>query len=161
MTNLRGLLIWCFLFLAGGAFAQTNIRLGTISADPTAPVEVTAETLVIDQETGAAVFSGNVQIVQGDLSIVAGEVEVVYVEETGQISSLSIRGGVEFTGPSESAKAETAEYDISGGMLVLRGNVVLTQGLSAISAGEMTVNLVTGSAVLTGRVRTTLQQSGN
>jgi len=163
MTNvspLRSLLIGFLAFAALSAAAQTNIRLGAISADPSAPVEVGADSLVIVPETGTAVFSGNVQITQGDLLITAGEVEVIYVEETGKIDRLAVRGGVVFTGPSESARADTADYDISGGVLVLRGNVVLTQGASAISAGEMTVNLVTGQAVLQGRVRTTLQQTG-
>ena len=41
--------------------AQTNIDLGGISADPNAPVEVTADNLNVDQDTG----SGRVQRQRG------------------------------------------------------------------------------------------------
>lgn len=161
MRLLRFALIGLLALVAVPLVAQTNIRLGAITADPSAPVEVTADSLTIDQESGAAIFSGNVQISQGDLKISAGEVEVIYVEATGKIDRLSVRGGVVFSGPTEAAKADSADYDITGGILILRGNVVLTQGQSAISSDEMRVNLVTGQAVLEGRVRTVLQQAGD
>ena len=40
----------------------------------------------------------------------------------------------------------------------MRGNVLVTQGPNAITSEEMTVDLDTGTAQLTGRVRTVLQQ---
>ena len=65
------------LLLGTAANAQTNIDLGGISADPKASVEVSADNLSVDQDSGTAVFSGNVVIGQGDLRLSAGSVRVV------------------------------------------------------------------------------------
>jgi len=149
------------LACAAPVAAQTNINLGGISADPNAPVEVAADNLTVDQDTGTATFTGNVKIGQGDLRLSAGRVEVVYGADTGEIARLMASGGVTFATATEAAEASTADYDIAGGTLTLNGNVLLTQGASAIAAEQMTVNLTTGNAQMSGRVRTVFQQGGN
>ncbi len=149
------------LTLATPALAQTNINLGGISADPTAPVEVSADSLSVDQDSGTAVFDGNVLIGQGDLRLSAGRVEVIYSDATGDIARLKAAGGVTFVTATEAAEAQAADYDLTAGTLVLSGEVLLTQGASALSADEMRINLTTGNAQMTGRVTTVFQQGGN
>ncbi len=141
--------------------AQTNINLGGISADPTAAVEVSADNLSVDQDTGTAVFSGNVLIGQGDLRLSAGEVEVIYSAATGDIARLKARGGVTFVTATEAAEAQSADYDLVAGTLLLQGDVLLTQGASALSADQMQVNLTTGDAQMSGRVKTIFRQDNN
>lgn len=141
--------------------AQTNIKLGGISADPSSAVEVSADNLNVDQDTGTAVFSGNVVIGQGDLRLSAGSVRVIYSDATGDIAQLLASGGVTFVTSTEAAEASEADYNLSTGILVLSGNVLLTQGASALSAEKMTVNLNSGNAQMSGRVRTVFQQDGN
>lgn len=141
--------------------AQTNIDLGGISADPTAPVEVTADSLKVDQDTGSAVFSGNVVIGQGDLRLAAPTVQVTYAADTGDITRLQASGGVTFATATEAAEAQTADYNLAAGLLTLDGNVLLTQGASALSAQSMVVNLKDGTAQMSGRVKTVFQQGGN
>jgi lipopolysaccharide export system protein LptA len=146
------------MLLAAPAFAQTNINLGGIRADSSAPVEVAADSLTVDQDTGTAVFSGNVAIGQGDLRLSAGSVRVIYDEATGDITKLNASGGVTFVTATEAAEAQTAVYDLTSGTIVLTGDVLLTQGASALSANQMTVNVNTGTAQMSGRVRTVFQQ---
>ncbi|PWG16996.1 lipopolysaccharide transport periplasmic protein LptA [Salibaculum griseiflavum] len=145
-----------FVFFATLAAAQTNLTLGAVNADPSAPVEISADSLSVDQDTGIATFSGNVEVGQGDMRLAAAEVVVNYNEQTGEIDSLTVTGGVTFVTPTEAAEAERAEYDISGGMLVLIGDVLVTQGPSAMSADQMRIDLQTGNALMEGRVRTIL-----
>lgn len=147
--------------LASPVIAQTNINLGGVQADTSAPVEVTADNLLVDQDTGTATFSGNVLIGQGDLRLSAEKVDVIYNEGTGQISRLVAAGAITFVTATEAAEAENAVYDIEAGNLTLSGNVLLTQGPSAIGAERMVINLNTGSAEMSGRVRTVLQQGSN
>jgi len=161
VTLLRIVLFSLCLALPAAASAQTNIALGGISADPTAPVEVTADSLTVDQASGSAVFSGNVVIGQGSLRIAAGEVRVVYSEATGDIAQLVASGGVTFVTATEAAEAQNADYNLVTGQLTLTGDVLLTQGASALSADRMTVNLADGSARMEGRVRTVFAQGGN
>ncbi len=146
------------MMLAAPAFAQTNINLGGIRADSSAPVEVAADSLTVDQDTGTAVFSGNVVIGQGDLRLSASSVRVIYDEATGDITKLNASGGVTFMTATEAAEAQTAVYDLTSGTIVLTGDVLLTQGASALSANQMTVNVNTGTAQMSGRVRTVFQQ---
>lgn len=149
------------LTIAGPVSAQTKINLGGISADPNAPVEVTADNLNVDQDTGSAVFSGNVVIGQGDLRLAAPSVQVTYAADTGDITRLQASGGVTFATATEAAEAQTADYNLASGMLTLDGDVLLTQGASALSAQTMIVNLNDGTAQMSGRVRTVFQQGGN
>lgn len=155
-----GALIACLVLPLPGQ-AQTNLTLGGLSADPSLPVEITADSLSVDQTTGRAVFSGNVRIGQGDLRLAAAEVLVVYNESTGNIARLQASGGVTFVTATEAAEAANADYDLDGGLLTLSGDVLLTQGASALSADRMIVNLSDGSARMEGRVRTVFQQGGN
>ena len=145
---------------ASPAFAQTNINLGGISADPSAAVEISADNLSVDQDTGTAVFSGNVVIGQGALRLSAGSVRVVYAEETGDIAQLMASGGVTFVTDTQAAEAASADYNLTTGQLTLSGNVLLSQGASALSADKMTVDLTSGTAQMSGRVRTVFQQDG-
>jgi len=149
------------VLLATPLAAQTNINLGGISADPNAPVEVTADNLNVDQDTGSAVFSGNVVIGQGDLRLAAPEVRVTYAATSGDITRLQASGGVTFATATEAAEAQSADYNLASGMLTLNGEVLLTQGKSALSADSMVVNLNDGTAQMSGRVRTVFQQDGN
>ncbi len=149
------------LLVANASIAQTNINLGGITVDDTAAVEVAADNLSVDQDTGTAVFSGNVVIVQGEMKVSAANVEVLYAEATGSISRLVATGGVTFVTATEAAEAKNADYDLAAGTLTLTGDVLLTQGLSAISSEKMVVNIADGSAVMEGRVRTVLQQGEN
>lgn len=149
------------LLLGTAANAQTNINLGGISADPKAPVEVSADNLSVDQDSGTAVFSGSVVIGQGDLRLSAGSVRVVYSDNTGDIAQLLATDGVTLVTGTEAAEAATADYNLTTGILTLSGSVLLTQGASALSAEQMTIDLNSGRAQMSGRVRTVFQQDGN
>lgn len=157
MPPVRTLLLLLILPLA--AQAQTDIALGGIRADPSAPVEITADSLTVDQDSRSAVFAGNVVIGQGEMRIAAGQVTVVYSDATGDIAQLLASGGVTFVTATEAAEAETADYNLTTGILTLSGAVLLTQGASALSADSMTVNLETGTATMLGRVSTVFQQA--
>ena len=158
---IRTLLLIGLAALAAPVAAQTNIDLGGIAADPDAPVEVTADNLNVDQDSGSAVFSGNVVIGQGDLRLSAPEVRVSYAADTGDITRLQASGGVTFATATEAAEAQDADYDLASGLLTLTGEVLLTQGQSALSADSMVLDLTAGTARMSGRVRTVFRQDGN
>lgn len=156
LTALVLLVLWPVL-----AVAQANIALGGLNADPGEPVEITADALTVDQDSRSATFQGNVVIGQGGLRMAAGTVSVVYDEATGQIARLSASGGVTLVTETEAAEAETADYDLTTGLLTMTGDVLLTQGASALSADRMVVNLADNTARMDGRVRTVFQTGDN
>ena len=153
LLTLTVLLSTCLL--AFTASAQTSLSLGSFTTDPDAPVEMTADKLTVSQSDGSAQFEGNVIIAQGVIRLAASLVTVTYLE-AGGIDRLNASGGVTLVTQTESAKAETAEYDLTNRQLMMRGEVVLIQGQNAISADSMNIDLASGAAVMEGRVRTVL-----
>lgn len=158
MYYLRPLVLSLLLSLgSAGAFAQgTNVAFGTLKADPTLPVEVTADTLDVNQADGSAEFNGNVLVGQGEMRLSADKVLVIYNQEIGGIQRLEATGDVVLVNGPDAAEADQAEYTIDSGVIVMTGNVLLTQGQNALTSERMTVNLTTGTANMAGRVKTIL-----
>lgn len=141
------------------AFGQAaNISLGTETFDSGQPVEVSADTLSVDQGNGQAIFDGNVLVVQGEVRLSADLVTVIYSRDTegaaNGIDTLIASGSVTFVTPTDAAEAKEAEYSVELGKVILTGDVLLTQGSSAISGDRLTVDLESGSGQMEGRVRT-------
>lgn len=147
--------------ITGAASAQTSIDLGGMAVDPEEEIEVTSQTLSVDQETGFAIFEGDVVVIQGELRMSAERVEVLFIDETNEISRLIATGGVLLANAEDEAEADRADYDITTQMLTMTGDVLVNEGETVIAADSMVVNVTDGSAVMQGRVRTTLQQGGN
>lgn len=143
--------------LALPAGAQ-QVAFGGIRADAKAPVEVTADSLNVNQGDGTAVFSGHVLVVQGGLRMQAAEIRVGYApDDRSKIQTMHATGGVTLVSPTEAAEAKEAVYDVAGGSVVMTGDVLLTQGQSVMSGQKLTVDLRSGTGQMDGRVKTILQ----
>ncbi|WP_223228091.1 lipopolysaccharide transport periplasmic protein LptA [Lutimaribacter pacificus] len=146
------------LFLASAAQAQTtSVAFGNMQQDTSLPVEVTSQELSVDQETGIAIFTGDVVIVQGEMRLAAPRVMVVYSEDQRRIQRLEATGGATLVSGEDAAEAERADYDIDTGLVVMTNDVLVTRGLNVMTSDYMTVDLTTGSAQMHGRVKTILQ----
>ncbi len=149
--------------LPAAAVAQgTSIAFSGLVQNTTEPVEVTADSLSIDQANGSAVFRGNVLVVQGGIRMSAAEIVVIYAaDQAGRIKELRASGGVTLVSPSEAAEAGEAIYALDSGTVSMTGNVLLTQGSSALSADSLVIDLTAGTGLMQGRVRTVFQPGGN
>lgn len=162
MTFLRAFACIAVFSLTTPATAQgTQVAFGTIQQDTTAPVEVSADELDVDQATGEAIFTGNVVIGQGEMRLSAARVLVIYRQDGPGIERLEATGGITLVSGSDAAESQRADYDIDGGTIVLSGDVLMTQGQNAISADKMTVDLDGGTARMQGQVKTILQTGNN
>jgi lipopolysaccharide export system protein LptA len=131
-----------------------EVAFGSLRGDPTLPVEVTADQLRVNQGEATARFTGNVVVVQGTLRLASAELLVEY-DETGQsISRMHATGGVTLVNGPETAEAEEAVYTVTTGIVVMTGDVLLTQGTSAISGSRLDVDLNAGTGLMQGRVTT-------
>ena len=156
-----GFLVLTLTLAAAGAKAQQKIAFGELTQDTSLPVQVTADQLAVNNADGTAVFSGNVLVVQGEMKLAAGEVRVSYGTEQNDIESLVASGGVTVTNLGDAAEAQEAVYTIDSGVIVLSGDVLLTQGPSSMAGQKLTINLKDGTGVMEGRVTTTFQPGGN
>lgn len=142
--------------LASIAGAQVDIGFGGVAHDSSQPVEVTSDSLTIDQATGQAVFSGNVIVLQGDLRMSAPEVRVLYSETQGRrrVDEVLASGGVLMTRGADAAEGREARYDVATAQLTMTGEVLVTQGPTLVAGDRMVLNMQTGSGSVGGRVRT-------
>lgn len=150
------------LILAAAPAAAQDTAFGGMRADITAPVEVAAESLSVNQADGSAVFTGDVVIGQGAMRLSADRVRVVYGEGgQSRIRSLEAAGNVTLVSGPDAAEAQAASYDVETGRVTLTGDVVLTQGRNVLTGDRMVVDLGSGTAQVDGRVRSVLQPGGN
>ena len=150
------------VWLTGPALAQqAKIAFGDLAQDTSLPVSVLADKLAVNNADGSAVFSGNVSVVQGEMTLSAAEVKVKYGAEQSEIEELLASGGVKITNLGDEATASEAVYAIASGMIVLTGDVKLTQGPSSMAGQKLTINLKDGSGIMEGRVTTVFVPGGN
>ena len=144
------------------ALAQgAQIAFGDTEQNANLPVEVTADNLSVNQADNTAVFTGNVLIGQGEMRLSAPRVLVVYLEDQSGIERMQASGGVTLVSGEDAAEAQTAEYNIETGLIEMQGDVLLVQGVNALTADRMFVDTKAGTARMSGRVKTVLQPESN
>ena len=151
---------------SAASFAQqTEVAFGGLKHDSSQQIEITSDSLSVDQGKATAEFKGTVLAGQGTLRINADQLLVEYKTDgkttTGEIYRMSASGNVTLTNGAEAAEAEEAVYVVADGKIRMAGDVLLTQGLNAISGSVLNIDLNSGNAVFEGRVRTILQPQDN
>ena len=136
---------------------NASLAFGEKDLAADAPIEITSESLEVDQSNGTVVFSGDVLISQGVLRLSAAKVLGSYDNDTSMIATINASDGVVLVSGAEAAEADGAEYDVQSRTVLMSGNVVLMQGNFALSAKQMRIDLKDGSAQMIGRVKTVLQ----
>ncbi|OUS05758.1 hypothetical protein A9Q96_11210 [Rhodobacterales bacterium 52_120_T64] len=150
------------IFSFSAVLAQgAQIPFAGLAIGANSTVEIAADSLSIDQESGKAIFAGNVVAGIENMRLSADTVEVVYVAGTeggtGAISGLIAKGNVVFSNGEEAGEGDFADLDLESGEIVMTGNVILTQGANALSGQSLRIDLNTGTALIEGRVQTIFQ----
>jgi lipopolysaccharide export system protein LptA len=132
------------------AAAQVSALKGL---DTSAPIDVDAARIEIQDAANQAVFSGDVVIRQGKLTLYADSVKVLYTRKSGdpQMQRLDARGNVRLVSPTEKASANVGIYDVDGRIITLTGNVTLDRGGSKLKGERLVLNLVTGQSSFDAR----------
>ena len=136
--------------LAGGAAAQ-DATSALRNHNTSAPVNVAADRIEVQDRADRAVFSGNVVAKQADLTLSAARVTLAYSNSAGiQISRIDASGGVTVRSPSETARGAYAIYDLGSRLITMMGGVTLTRGESRVSGARLVIDLDSGRAVMDG-----------
>ena len=132
------------------ATAQVSALKGL---DTSAPIDVDAARIEIQDAANQAVFTGDVVIRQGKLTLYADSVKVLYTRKSGdpQMQRLDARGNVRLVSPTEKASANIGIYDVDGRIITMTGNVVLDRGGSTLKGERLVLNLVTGQSSFDAR----------
>jgi lipopolysaccharide export system protein LptA len=136
--------------LAAAAFAQ-DPGSALRGHDTDAPVDVAADRIEVQDRADRAIFSGNVVVRQGELTLNAARLTVAYSSGGGiEIQRIDASGGVTMRSPSETARGQFAIYDINRRLITLVGGVTLTRGDSNVNGGRLVIDLDSGRAVMDG-----------
>ena len=123
--------------------------------------DIDADKLEVREQESIAVFTGNVNVVQGDTLLKAGLMTVYYAKGGGsptsgsqRIERLEVRDKVYLKSKDQVATGDEGNFDVASNTLVLTGKeVVLTEGVNVAKGKKLTVNTQTGKSQLEGRVQ--------
>ena len=147
---------WSLLALAlGFVAAQAALGQGAGSSlkghDTSAPVDVAADRIEVQDRADRAIFSGHVDVRQGDLRLSTARLTVAYANAGGiEIKRLEAAGGVQLRSPSETASSQFAIYDLDRRLVTMIGGVTLNRGESHVEGGRLVLDLDSGRAVMDG-----------
>ena len=132
---------WFFLMAATAistpAFAQT-------------PVQITADTFVVEESKQEAVFTGNVVVKHPTANVWADKVVATYGEGgTSDIKTFEATGKVKIETDEQTATGEKAIFTPSDQLLRLTGNVEVVNSGGTVQAQELVVNLETNVSTFT------------
>lgn len=148
------------VFGAGIAQAQSGVS-ALKGHDSKAPIDVDAARLEAQDRADRAIFSGNVVVRQGSLTLRTERLTLAYANTNGiDINRIDASGGVVITSPTETARGDFAVYDLNSRMITMIGHVRLDRNGSFLNGGRLTLNLDTGRAVMDGGLRGINQSGG-
>ena len=166
MINMKSksLLIVAVLATAmlGAGLAQAQSGVSALKGhDSKAPIDVDAARLEAQDRADRAIFSGNVVVRQGTLTLRTARLTLAYANTNGiDINRIDASGGVVITSPSETARGDFAVYDLNSRLITMVGNVRLERNGSFLNGGRLTLDLDTGRAVMDGGLRGINQSGG-
>ena len=152
---------------AGAAHAQLSSEGG--------PIQVEADNGEVLYRERKAIYSGNVDVIQGDARLRSDRIEVNYAGGGGsgglgggfgELTTIVATGDVFYVTPEFKARGDKGTYDARSGTITFEGKVVVSRGEDVASGDRLVLELGTGRSVLSaqdsGRVLTTLSpaQSG-
>ena len=148
--------------MLGAGFAQAQSGVSALKGhDSKAPIDVDAARLEAQDRADRAIFSGNVVVRQGSLTLRTARLTLAYANTNGiDINRIDASGGVVITSPSETARGDFAVYDLNNRLLTMVGNVRLERNGSYLNGGRLTLNLDNGRAVMDGGLRGINQSGG-
>lgn len=121
--------------------------------DADQPIEIVSDSLEITKDQETAIFQGNVNAVQGQMSLRADTVKVKYRQsntgpagDPSPFSRIDATGNVILTSPTENATGDWAVYQVDDKTVTLGGVVVLTRGNNTVRGRRLVVNLATGQS---------------
>jgi lipopolysaccharide export system protein LptA len=153
---IAALLMFCAA--ASGAGAQTTVpqsaatqssakKTGSVLGNSNQPIDIAADKVAADLNTKTVTYSGNVVVTQGDIKMHADAMKVN--TDNGKASTIQATGKVVVDSPvSGTVTGDTGVYDVSAHSVLMTGKVVLTHGKDVMRGTRLTVNLITGQAVL-------------
>lgn len=141
------------------AFAQQASKRGKeagskmIQHNSNLPTTITADTLSLDSPKRFFVYTSNVKVVQGDMTMTCERLEGYYDENNEIIRLKGFENVVIIKGEKIEARSEKAVYEAKTQIATLTENPRIIQGNSALVAEVVKVFLETDKTIAEGQVQ--------
>lgn len=144
--------------LGAGASAQQAPAGGALNTN--APLQISADSLEVQQDNRIATFKGKVEASQDDMRLKADLVRVYYADKgkTGggragddsAITRIEAVGKVFISRPGQTAQGDRGTYDLDKRVVVLEGNVIITERDNVLRGNKATMDLEGKQSVVEG-----------
>lgn len=130
--------------------------------DSDRPMSIESESLDAIREGGKRrmIFTGKVNVVQGNLTIRCDRLVAYYPADTNQPDRLTCRGNVRLQQGDQKARCEEATYDRSADRLTCRGNAVFEEGGNELHGALIEIDLAAETMHVTGGARVLIRSDG-
>lgn len=126
-----------------------------------APVNFGADRIELMDKQNRVVLSGNVEIMQADLTMRAARTTMAYTDAGSlQLQRIDATGGVVVTRGNERATGDVAVYDFNARIITMAGNVALRRGADTLKGGRLVIDLKTGISNIDGHAPGTATSAG-
>jgi LPS export ABC transporter protein LptC len=154
----------------------------SFKSDPTAPVEVEADQLNVNDAAKVAVFQGNVNATQGGFTISSAELHAFYKGGSGladvtrseiepgqkkqeagtELTRIEAKKDVVVTSKDgQTASGDWAEFDAKSNKVMVGGDVVVTQGQNMVRGTRLVIDMTSGeSKIDTAPAKAVAQPAG-
>jgi LPS export ABC transporter protein LptC/lipopolysaccharide transport protein LptA len=144
------------------SFDGTAATAAVFQTDPSAPIDVEADRLDVDDRSKVAVFKGSVRATQADFIVRTAELRALYNGQAGlaeqmndaakgkqpaQLTRIEARGKVIVTSKNgQNATGDWANFDVKSNKVTLGGEVLLTQGKNVVHGNLLVIDMATGQS---------------
>jgi len=143
---MRNSLFVAAMIIAAIAAAQAQTK-SALSRNTSQPINIAADKVTADLNAKSITYTGNVVVTQGDIRMHADAMKVNTDE--GKAKTIQADGKVVVDSPATgTVTGDNGLYDVNQKTVLMSGKVVLTRGKDVMRGTKLTINLVTGQAVL-------------
>ncbi|MEM6614901.1 MAG: lipopolysaccharide transport periplasmic protein LptA [Pseudomonadota bacterium] len=152
--SIVSLFVWFIVGIAPLHAQQSGFAdsLAGFSSGSDAPIAIEADALEIQDNQQRAVFTGNVFVEQGEVTLRTRQLTVYYngsaQDGTGgqSIERLEADGRVVVTSGDQQATGDRGVFESTKDLITLEGNVVLSQGTNVLRGKTLVVDLAAGTS---------------
>ena len=103
-----------------------------------APIDITSDTVEMDQKKNTATFKGNVVAKQEDVTLYANTLLIIYDPDTKKLKEIIATGNVKVVQLDRRATGQKVTFDQDKNKVVLDGDAVVREGTNVIRGERIT-----------------------
>lgn len=139
--------IFGITFPIANVLAQVDFK-EIIQPEKGKPINIKSENLIIKNRENLAIFTDNVRVTQGKMLLKSNQVRLYsdYNEKSkkSKFKHIEAEGNVDFKSEDKSVKSDHADYDVIRGILLLTGNVVISESDKLVEGKTFVYDVNTG-----------------